>query len=156
MAGMKRLGLGMLLVAAAVSLSGCILYPGQHFGPVEQTAANLGGARFTQQQAVEGFDTSSYTLSDDQVDAFRELLVTHDIDPGDYRSPESGGCAGGITTRVQMWFQENGDKEMIIDGCGAGEGSFEQEATDFFSAIRHGGSPDPDATIPESPEDGDG
>jgi hypothetical protein len=27
---------------------------------------------------------------------------------------------------------------MIIDGCAAPEGSFEQEATDFFSAIRTG------------------
>jgi hypothetical protein len=119
-------------------LTGCILYPGQHVGPVDQNPGNLGGARFSQQQAVQGFDTSSYTLSDEQADDFRDLLVTHDVDPGGYRTPDTDGCAGGITTRVQMWFHDNGDKEMIIDGCAAPDGSFEQDATAFFSAIREG------------------
>jgi hypothetical protein len=126
-----------LLAAAALSLSGCILYPGQHPNP-DQNAANLGGARFWQVQAVEGFDGSTYTLSDDLVEEFRDLLVEHEVDPDDYRSPDTDGCTGGITTRVQMWFHGNGDREMIIDGCGADDGTFEQEATAFFSAIREG------------------
>jgi len=131
---MKRL---LLLAPLLLLLSGCILYPGQKFNP-DQNAENLGGARFAQQQAVQGFDTSTYTLSDEQLEDFRDLLVMYDIDPGDYRSPEPGGCTGGITTRVQMWFHENGDKEMVIDGCGAPDGSFEQMATDFFSSVRDG------------------
>lgn len=128
---MKRL---LLLLPLTVLLSGCILYPGQHMGPVDQDADNLGGARFAQQQAVEGFDTSTYSLSDAQLEQFRDLLIAHDVDPGDYDAPDTD-CDGGITTRVQMWFHGNGDREMIIDGCGD-EGSFENEATTFFSAIR--------------------
>lgn len=126
------LGVPVLVLA----LGGC--YPGQHVGPVDQNTDNLMGARFAQSQAVQGFDTSSYTLSADQLEQFRDLLVTHDIDPGDYRTPDTDGCTGGITTRVQMQFSKNGDKEMIIDGCAAPDGSFEQEATDFFSSIRGG------------------
>lgn len=148
---MKRLV--FVLLVAVVLLTGCVLYPGQHPNP-DQNAGNLGGARFTQQQAVLGFDTSSYTLSDAQVDSFRDLLSEHDVDPGDYTAPESAFCPGGITTRVQMWFHDNGDKEMIIGSC-ADDGSFEQEATDFFSAIRTGNAPSPDATIPETPEGDD-
>jgi hypothetical protein len=128
---MRRL---LLLAPLAVLLSGCILYPGQHIGPVDQDADNLGGARFAQQQAVEGFDTSTYYLSEEQLGEFRDLLVAHDIDPGDYDAPDVD-CDGGITTRVQMWFHDNGDREMIIDGCGD-DGSFENDATTFFSAIR--------------------
>ena len=146
---MKRLAL--VLTAAVVLLTGCVLYPGQHPNP-DQNADNLGGARFTQQQAVEGFDTSSYTLSDDQVDGFRELLITYDIDPGDYTAPDSAFCPGGITTRVQMWFHGNGDKEMIIGSC-ADDGSFEADATAFFTAVRAGEAPDPNATIPETPDE---
>jgi hypothetical protein len=131
---MKRL---LLLAPLLLLLSGCILYPGPKFNP-DQNAENLGGARFWQEQAVQGFDTSTYTLSDAQVEQFRDLLDRYLIDPGDYRSPENDGCAGGITTRVQMWFHDNGDKEMIIDGCGAAEDSFELVATDFFSSIRDG------------------
>jgi hypothetical protein len=123
----------LLLAPALLLLSGCVLYPGQHPNP-DQNADNLGGARFAQTQAVDGFDTSSYTLSDAQVDEFRDLLVAHDIDPGDYDAPDID-CDGGITTRVQMWFRLNGDKEMILGGCGD-DGSFENDATTFFSAIR--------------------
>jgi hypothetical protein len=128
---MRRL---LLLVPLVLLLSGCILYPGQHVGPVDQDADNIGGVRFAQQQAVEGFDSSSYTLTDPQVEEFRDLLVAHDIDPGDYDAPEVD-CDGGITTRVQLWFHDNGDREMIIPGCGD-DGSFENDATTFFSAIR--------------------
>jgi hypothetical protein len=131
---MKRL---LLLAPLLVLLSGCILYPGQPAGPVDQNAENLGGVRFWQQQAVEGFDGSTYHLSDAQVDEFRDLLVAHDVDPGDYDAPDVD-CDGGIVTRVQMWFHDNGDKEMIIDGCSPDDGSFEQEATQFFSNIRTG------------------
>jgi hypothetical protein len=149
---MKRLVL--VLGVAVVALTGCVLYPGQVFNP-DQDADNLGGARFAQQQAVPGFDTSSYTLSPDTLEQFRDILIAHDIDPGDYRTPDNDGCTGGITTRVQMWFHDNGDKEMIIDGCAAADGTFEQEATAFFSVIREGETPDPDATIPESPDSED-
>ncbi|HTL40404.1 MAG TPA: hypothetical protein VL294_02895 [Pseudolysinimonas sp.] len=124
--------------ALAVVLTGCIFYPGQHMGPADRSAENIGGVRFWQTQAVPGFDSSEYTLSDDQVDRFRDLLIAHDIDPGDYRTPQNEGCTGGVTTRAQLWFHMGGDKEMIIDGCAAPDGSFEQEATDFFSAIRTG------------------
>ena len=148
---MRRMAAAFAL-SLPLLLSGCILYPGQHLGPTDQSAGNLGGARFTQQQAVEGFDTSSYTLSDDQVDDFRDLLAVHDVDPGDYTAPESAFCPGGITTRVQMWFHDNGDKEMIIGSC-ADEGTFEADATEFFTTIRGGDAPDPDATIPETPDD---
>jgi hypothetical protein len=133
---MKRLAL--VFAALVVVLSGCILYPGQHVGPVDQNADNLGGARFAQTQAVQGFDTSSYTLTDEQLEDFRDLLDRYLIDPGDYRTSDTDGCAGGITTRVQMWFHDNGDKEMIIDGCAADEGTFERDATDLFSSIRDG------------------
>jgi len=128
----------VVMAALVVVLTGCILYPGQPSGPVDQNADNLLNVRFAQTQAVQGFDTSSYTLTDEQVDEFRDLLIAHDVDPGDYRTPDTDGCAGGITSRVQMSFSGNGDKEMIIDGCAADDGSFEQEATDFFSAIREG------------------
>jgi hypothetical protein len=134
---MRRLLAGGLMAVIALGLSGCILYPGQHPNP-DQNAQNLGGARFSQQQAVPGFDTSTYTLTDELVEEFRDLLIAHDIDPDEYRSPDTGGCTGGITTRVQMWFHDNGDREMIIDGCAAEDGTFEQEATAFFSAIRTG------------------
>lgn len=117
-------------------LSGCVLYPGQPSGPVDQNIDNLGGARFWQQQAVPGFDTSSYTLSDDTLEQFRDILRDYEIDPGAYRN-STAGCPGGITTRVQMWFHGNGDREMIIDGC-AEEGTFEHEATAFFTVIRGG------------------
>ena len=134
-------GLGAALAAAALLLSGCILYPGQHLGPTEQTAETLGGARFWQEQAVPGFDGSTYTLSEDQVEQFRDLLRAHDVEPGSYRTRDTEGCTGGIRTRAQLWFHGNGDKEMIIDGCGAPEGSFDAEATAFFSAIREGNAP---------------
>lgn len=137
---MKRLA--VVLSVVAVLLSGCVLYPGQVFNP-DQNIDNLGGARFSQSQAVQGFDTSTYTLSDDTLEQFRDILRAHDIDPGDYRGPDVEGCTGGITTRVQMWFHGNGDKEMIVGGCGAADGSFEQEATAFFSSIREGEGPAP-------------
>lgn len=134
-----RGGAAAVLAASALLLiSGCILYPGQHVGPTDQNVDNLGGARFWQKQAVQGFDESTYHLTDTTLEQFRDLLRAHDIDPDDYESPDTGGCTGGITTRVQMWFHDNGDREMIIDGCAAAEGTFEQQATDFFSAIRRG------------------
>jgi hypothetical protein len=132
---MRRL---ILVAPLVLLLSGCVLYPGQHIGPTEQTAENLGGVRFWQVQAVEGSDPLSYTLTEDEVEQFRELLVAHDVDPGSYRTPDTGGCTGGVTTRAQLWFHGNGDRELIIDGCGADEGSFEREATDFFTAVRTG------------------
>ena len=153
MASMKRLLLP-ILAAAMLVLAGCVLYPGQHPDP-DQNVDNLMGARFAQQQAVPGFDTSSYTLDASSLHTFRELMRENDIDPSDYDTPDTSGCTGGITTRVQMQFEGNGDREMIIDGCASADGTFEQQATDFFSTIRQGASPDPDATIPETPEDGD-
>jgi hypothetical protein len=135
---MRRVALAGLLIAVAAALTGCILYPGQHQGPTDQNLDNLMGARFAQEQAVLGFDTSSYTLDDSGLSAFRDLMREHDVDPGDYTTPDTAGCTGGITTRVQLQFEGNGDREMIIDGCAAADGSFEQEATDFFSAIREG------------------
>jgi predicted small secreted protein len=143
------LGLLAVLAGAVVLLSGCRTY-----GPMGQDVSNLGGARFHQTQAVMGFDDSDYTLTADAVTAFKDLLTAHDIDPGSYDAPDSEGCTGGITTRVQMWFYGGGDREMIIDGCAAEDGSFEQEATDFFSGIRTGdtANPAPSAsTIPGPP-----
>jgi len=143
---MKRVVAATVFVATSLLLTGCV-YPGQHAGPVDQNTGNLGGVRFWQQQAVLGFDTSSYTLSDTQVDGFRDLLDAHEVDPGHYRAPDTEGCTGGVTTRVQMWFHDNGDKEMIIDGCGADDGSFEQQATEFFTAIHDGSdAPSPGTT----------
>lgn len=122
----------------ALALTGCVHYPGQDAGPVDQNVDNLGGVRFSQSQAVPGFDTSSYTLSEAQVEAFRDLLLQYSVDPGDYRTPDTHGCTGGITTRAQLWFHDNGDREMIIDGCGATDESFELAATQFFADIRGG------------------
>jgi hypothetical protein len=131
----------LLLAPLVVLLSGCILYPGQHLGPTDQNVDNLMGARFAQQQAVPGFDTSSYTLDDANLREFRELMRAYDIDPDGYDSPDTDGCTGGITTRVQMQFAGNGDREMIIDGCGAEDGTFAADATRFFSRIREGEAP---------------
>lgn len=133
-----RAVLAALAASLALVLTGCI-GPFAPIGPMGQHIDNLGGVRFAQSQAVPGFDDSTYTLSDEQVGEFKDLLRTHGIDPGGYTTPDSAGCTGGITTRAQLWFFGGGDNELIIDGCAALEGTFEEEATAFFSAIREGG-----------------
>ncbi|QAY72503.1 hypothetical protein ET445_03255 [Agromyces protaetiae] len=69
---------------------------------------------------------------------FENLLIAHDISLGAYRTPDSGGCVGGITTTVTVSTRTSGDHELWIDGCQAPDGTFEDEATDLFSDYREG------------------
>lgn len=130
---MRRLAVATALAATAVLLAGCA-------GPTAATKSVdlIYQVEFSQTQAVLGFDDSTYTVTegDDALTSFIQLLTDHDVEPWTYRTPDTSGCAGGITTTVHVMYHGAGDDDMTIDGCAAEPGSFEADATAFFSQYR--------------------
>ena len=126
---MRRAAVVFAPVGLVVLLSGCI-------GPMGQGVSNLFFVAFSQSQAIPDFDDTVYELEATEVDDFRELLTEFNIDPGDYTSPDTAGCTGGLSTHLDMSFYGGGGREVTIDSCGRDDDSFEVAANAFFTAWR--------------------
>src|SRR5690349_4741622 len=137
---MKRAVLLALAAASTFLLTGCIAA----FTPIamRKSVDIIYQVDFSQSQAIQDFDDSEYTFGEDSDDgpawmtSFHQLLKDHDIEPWNYRPRETDGCTGGITTTVHMLYHGAGEDTMVIDGCAAEDGSFEADATTFFTEYR--------------------
>lgn len=135
---MTRAVLGALVASTVLLLTGC------GFGPMamQKSVDLIYQVEFSQSQAVLGFDDSEYTIEEgddgtgDWIAGFRQLLTDHDIRPWEYTSREADGCTGGITTTVHLLYHGAGEDRMTINGCAADAGSFEADATTFFTEYR--------------------
>src|SRR4051812_24882091 len=105
---MRRAAVILASAGLVVVLGGCV-------GPMGQDAGNLFSVTFSQSQAIPDFDDTEYQLEGTDVDAFRELLNDFDVDPGDYNSPDTSGCTGGLSTHLDMGFYGGGTREVTID-----------------------------------------
>jgi hypothetical protein len=134
---MKRISLAAALASVLALLAGCA-------GPtaVTKNVDLIYTVDFSQAQAVAGFDDSTYSFTEgddgtgDWLTSFIQLLKDHDVQPWTYRTPDTDGCTGGITTSVHLTYHGAGEDDMTIDGCAAEPDSFEADATAFFSQYR--------------------
>ncbi|MEO8261567.1 MAG: hypothetical protein ABI566_03270 [Pseudolysinimonas sp.] len=132
---MRRAAVIAVFAGLALLLSGCI-GPFAPIGPMGQDVSNLFSITFSQSQAIPDFDDTEYELEGMDVDAFRDLLTEFDVDPGDYTSPDTAGCTGGLSTTLTMGFYGGGNRTITIDSCGRDDDSFEVHANAFFTAWR--------------------
>lgn len=131
---MTRAVPGALVASTVLLLTGC------GFGPMamQKSVDLIYEVEFSQSQAVLGFDDSEYTIEegDPALTSFIALLIDHDIEPWNYTPREADGCTGGVTTTVHLLYHGAGEDRMTINGCAAEAGSFEADATKFFSDYR--------------------
>lgn len=146
MAGMTRPGLVLVALAAsaAVLLSGC--------GPLPWTPEArqhnewIASLHFSQSQAIEGFDDSEYVIDGgDGVREFIDLLEEHGVRASTYAGPDTSGCTGGLSTRLEITYHGAPSHDLTIDSCGLADDTFEAEANAFFAAWREA---NPDVGLP--------
>jgi hypothetical protein len=130
---MRRIARAAALASFVALLAGCASPTA-----VTKNVDLIYQVEFSQTQAVLGFDDSTYTFTegDEALTSFTQLLTDHDVEPWTYRTPDTSGCTGGITTTVHLMYHGAGDDDITIDGCAAEPGSFEADATAFFSQYR--------------------
>lgn len=117
-----------LALLAAAALAGCT--------PSAPSADTIESVTFSQSQALPDFDDGEYTQDDPaEVQKFVDLLETYDIDPGGYQTPDTGGCAGGISSDVTVEYEKLA-AQFSIDGCAAPDDTFEADATALLSGWR--------------------
>jgi hypothetical protein len=126
----RLLSFAALAAGAALALAGCT--------PAGPGPDRITALVFSQSQAVPDFDTAEYVQNDpDEVARFIELLDEYDIDPATYRTPDTDGCAGGVTTNVMAGYSGTDlATQFSIDGCAADDDTFERDATALFSEWR--------------------
>jgi outer membrane murein-binding lipoprotein Lpp len=131
----------VLVASTGLLLSGCI----GPWGPISMSKSVdiIYQVDFSQSQSVQDFDDSEYTFGEDSdgdgpkwMATFHQLLKDHGIEPWKYSPRETDGCTGGITTTAHMLYHGAGQDTMVIDGCAAEDGSFEADATAFFTQYR--------------------
>ena len=115
-----------------------------------------GSIDYSQDQAVLDFDTATYTQGEPaEVAKFVALLAKYDIDPDGYVTETDPGCTGGVLSNVSLVNTSDIEPHIVarleLDDCGKTDG-FDAEATALISEWRKAQVPDPDATIPESPD----
>jgi hypothetical protein len=99
-----------------------------------ESYAEITSVTFSQSQAVQNFDDAEYTQSDKaEIAKIYALFDEFHISPATYKSPDTGGCAGGVTTDLSLNYSTTSRIDMTIDGCGAASGTFEGKATELFS-----------------------
>lgn len=134
---MNRTRAALLALTASLGLllGGCV----GPFAPIAmgKSIDIIFRVEFSQYQAVEGFDDNLYVIEegDPALEEFKDLLREHGVEPWSYTAPQNEGCTGGIATTLRIDYHGAGTTDMVIDGCAAPDGSFEQEATAFFSGV---------------------
>lgn len=130
-----RLVLVALVATVTLLLGGC--------GPLPWTPEAsqhnewIASLRFSQSQAIQGFDDSEYLIDGGQEIAdFIALLDEHGVRASTYSGPDTSGCTGGLSTTLEVTYHGAGPAELTIDSCGLADDTFEAEANAFFAAWR--------------------
>lgn len=122
-----RIESGILVVAAAAALSGCVTPPS---APLE-----IDRAEVSQSQALPDFDTSTYVVTDAaELDRLAALLDEHGV-RGD-RGPSGEGCPGSLSTTVVV--EVAGTERTIVAGSCEPD-AFETELAALVTEWRESG-----------------
>lgn len=96
-------------------------------------ASTEASVTFRQSQAVESFDNSTHSTTDeDRIEELVDILDEYDI-AGDYES-ELKTCDGGMTTFVEYTTSSGAKQTLDVQGCDMTE--FENALTDLVTRWR--------------------
>jgi hypothetical protein len=134
-----RARLALAAIAAVATLSGCAM-----LGTPRVTPDNVEWIEFSQTGSEWAFDMAEDAP---EVEAFRQALRDHDVDPLAYEPAADRECRDAIVTSILIFYRPvaflpGAQTDMTIEDCGAAAGSFEAEATAIFSGWRIANDPD--------------
>ena len=119
----------ILTAAAAVVLllAGCT--------PTPASTTEVTSLTFHQYQAIEDYDDAEYVQDDPaEIERFVALLDEYDVVPGETVTAAQDYCDGGLSTTVEVGYEDGASAEMFIAACGEPQyDEFNSKATELFS-----------------------
>jgi hypothetical protein len=124
------IGAAVVAVAIVVAIVIVVVRPGPWTGTITSVT-------YRQSQAVPGFDDSPKTTTDpQQLDALTEVLRDDGWHPGASVIEARPGCAGGVTTRLQLTLGDGTKTMLQTYSCGSDNSRLTTDVTNLVSGWR--------------------